>query len=110
MSEISKEKSKFRNTKAWKEFRKQMKENQKIDYLTLSKLTSKYELHHCLLTDDIEQYKDLDVTKFICLNNMSHSMVHFFYNQMQKDEHFIERLLRVYNIMKSLNKNKNNNY
>lgn len=72
-----KEQNKFRATKQWKEFRLEMKKLQKVDQVTGQPLRKGWQLHHL----DSQHYDDLDPKKFICLNPMSHELIHFMARQ-----------------------------
>jgi hypothetical protein len=67
------EQNKFRKTKAWKEFREKIINQQKIDPLTGRPLRKRANLHHL----DSIHYDDLDPDKFIALNIQSHDVVHY---------------------------------
>lgn len=79
MNDVQKLKRKVRSSKEWKELRHKMKSSQKLDPLTLRPLTSGFNLHHRDL--DEKNYADLrDTSHFVCLNKMSHDVLHFAYN------------------------------
>lgn len=70
-------KSKFRSTKEWKEFRKMIILEQKVDLITGSKLTKMANCHHMDLNE--ENYQNLIRDNFIALNPKSHDLIHFLY-------------------------------
>lgn len=73
-----KQKAKFRRTAAWKKFRAFMKRKAEgRDELTGSKLYPGWELHHLDMSP--ENYQDLNPEHFICLNKMSHKIIHFLF-------------------------------
>lgn len=72
-------KAKFRNSKKWKEFRKKMREKQKVDPITGQKLNRSANLHHMLLTDEESIYTDIsNEDNFLFVNKFSHDCMHFF--------------------------------
>lgn len=80
----------FRKTRTWKEFTKELKEERKVDALTLQKLRKGSLTHHCDLRP--EMYKDLNPFKFETLNMKSHDVIHFIYNYYRKDKTVLKRL------------------
>lgn len=86
-------KKEFRKTRTWKEFTKELKEERKVDALTLQKLRKGSLTHHCDLRP--EMYKDLNPFKFETLNMKSHDVVHFLYNYYSKDPDVLERLKNI---------------
>ena len=103
-------KNKFRQTKAWKEFRSEMKEYcHNIDYITQSKLLRGANLHHKVLLKSsknveqvMEHYMDIsDKDNFVFLNKTTHETVHFLFKYYIKDEQVIDRLREVLQEMKN---------
>ena len=94
------EKSKFRNRKAWKDFRKKMRKERKTDPITGSPLTKLYNLHHCDFNE--EHYDNLDPNNFECLNSMSHDVVHFFFGVPGKLKNWRILILRTVKILKKM--------
>ena len=71
-------KSKFRSTSAWKNFRKKMKEKQKVDFITGKPLYAGFNLHHLDL--DEKHYEDIsNEDNFVCLNKTSHETIHWLF-------------------------------
>lgn len=70
-------KSKFRATKEWKEFRKMIIQEQKVDPITGAKLTKMANCHH--LDMNAENYQNLIRDNFIALNPKSHDVIHFLF-------------------------------
>lgn len=102
----SKEKSKFRNTKSWKVFRQRLKQERKIDAITLKPLSKLYNLHHLIETSDEEVYTDLsDETKFACLNPQTHNTIEFLYSHAVKDKEFMSRVNNMIEEMLKLSQN-----
>lgn len=94
-------KKEFRKSKEWKEFTKALKEERKVDALTLQKLRKGSLSHHLDLNPD--NYKVLDKANFETLNMKSHEVVHFLYNYYKKDPAIIDRLKDILHKMVLLN-------
>ena len=101
MNDNQKLKRRVRESKRWKEFRSALKKERKYDELTGSKLLTRFQVHHCDL--DINNYADLDKSKFVCLNMKSHECVHFLYEYYKKDREIINRLKAILDKMVELN-------
>ena len=102
----SKDKAKFRQTKAWKTFRQRLKRERKRDELTGGPLSKLYNLHHLYETDREDIYTDLsDESKFMCLNQRSHEVIEFIYSHAVKDPDFMDRLNRIIGEMLKINSN-----
>lgn len=98
----SKEKSAFRQTKAWKTLRDRLKKERKVDTVTLQPLRKgTWNLHHMCL--DSEKYKDLDEETLECLNNATHDAVHLIYNAYCKDPESLGRFCNLIKRMYSIN-------
>ena len=99
------ERIKFRNTKAWKAFRDDMRYtvNDKgkrvidVDGITGSKLGPRYNLHHLSANDD--EYTDLNPYKFAKLNQQSHQFIHWLYTQYLKDPGVLNRVENIIKLM-----------
>lgn len=101
MTENEREKKRFRQTKAWKEFRERIRKKTKIDCLTGKPLHGKWELHHLDL--DPNNYQVLEEENFIPLNSRSHSTIHFLYTYYLKDQSILDRLKIILDRMKEIN-------
>ena len=79
MSSVAQLKAKFRTSKVWKLFRKQkMDEQNGKDPITNRKLYKGSNLHHKILTNDIDVYRDLSVaSNFIMINKSTHEALHW---------------------------------
>lgn len=77
MSSSKEIKSKVRRSKEWKEFRKRLISEQKIDPITKKKLTTGCNCHHLDL--NVNHYSDLKEEKFVILNRQTHEVVHYFF-------------------------------
>lgn len=112
------EKSKFRETTPWINFRHdcyidhietkvlksgevRQKEIVANDPLTLRPLNKNYQLHHCDL--DNKNYTNLERSHFLALNPQSHDVLHWVYSEQCKDPKFLERLISAVNLMGELN-------
>ena len=74
-----KAKTKFRSSKEWKDFRHDLKKRQKIDPLSLNRLTTRANCHHRDL--DPLHYEDLsDPSHFVMYNKATHDCIHYLYN------------------------------
>jgi len=105
MAYSQKDKTKFRKSKKWLNFRKEMKEKQKVDYITGKKLSATMNLHHMDLNE--ENYEKLIKSHFICLNHTSHSVIHFFFGagKVRKDwRKMIRQTIKILQIMEKINK------
>ncbi len=72
----------FRKSKQWKDFRIKLKKKQKVDPITGSPLSKGCNCHH--RDFDPNKYTDITVENhFVCLNNMSHEVLHFVYGSSQ---------------------------
>lgn len=111
------EKSWFRRTKAWTEFRKKFENSgektfkngkkkpiKATDYLTGNPLKKGYNLHHMSLNP--RTYTDLNPENFIPLNCQSHDVLHWIHTQRCKDPEFLNRLIKLSNRMYELNEGK----
>ena len=74
MSSSKEIKSKVRRSKEWKNFRKRLISEQKIDPITKKKLTTGCTLHHLDL--NVNHYSDLKEENFVMLNRQSHEIIH----------------------------------
>ena len=99
---FNEQKKAFRKSKVWKDFTKELKEERKVDALTLAKLRKGSLSHHLDLNPD--NYEKLDKTNFECLNMKSHDVVHFMYNYYKKDLAIIDRLKAILDKMVLLNR------
>ncbi len=87
-------KAQFRRSKEWTTFRQRMKKKQKYDYVTGSPLAKGFNLHH--LREDPKLYSDIsDDSMFVCLNNMSHSCLHFLWGDETRRYDWKQRLQRL---------------
>lgn len=95
----------FRRSKAWKTFRDRIKKMQTYDPVTGSRLTKTCNCHH--LNEDPSKYDDIsDDSKFICLNAMTHTVVHYLWGDAQKRNDWktrIERLTEICELMDEIN-------
>lgn len=105
-TENQKQKSKFRRSKQWAEFREEMKAYQDgKDYITQGRLPKGWNLHHANLNP--EAYEKLNTTDFFCLGGQCHDFIHWLYRYYRKDRSVIERLQRVLERMFELSEKEN---
>lgn len=72
------------------------------DYITGNKLRKGFELHHMDLNP--EHYENLDNKEnFLCLNKLTHKMLHWLYNYYKNDKKVINRLVEVLERMCEIN-------
>lgn len=95
-----KDKTKFRASKKWKEFRDRKRKEQKVDPITGAKLTRMANLHHLDL--DETHYEDLsDESHFVFLNQAMHKTVHALFLK-SKPREWRKRVLALINILKEM--------
>lgn len=98
----SEKKSKFRQTKEWKEFRKRIFDKQDgKDIITGKKLYRGYNVHHFDMS--AENYDKLIEENFVALNKQTHEALHFLFRYYQKDPAILDRLKTVLDRMNELN-------
>ena len=96
-------KAKFRQTKAWKEFRKKIFDKQYgKDIITGKKLYKGYSVHH--LDMSAENYDQLIEENFIAINKQTHETIHTLFRYYQKDPTVLDKLKTVLDRMNELNK------
>lgn len=99
MSKNSELKSKFRRSPEWKNFRKHMADlYYNKDAITGKPLRKGWNLHH--LDMSVENYQDLDESKFIPLNKATHEMLH----QVFRYSYAIDKLVYYVQKMENINK------
>ena len=101
----STEKSLFRKTSVWINFRKDC--NTGVDAITLKKLPKRWELHHLDLSG--LRYMNLNKKHFACLGNRNHELVHVLYEYYRKDKDILKRLKKLLDLMVKINNGKNIN-
>lgn len=112
-----KQKSLFRKTQKWKDFRrkfyiketKTLKNGKKkdvpnVDPITLQPLTKTFNLHHMDL--DPRHYTSLDAANFRPLRTQSHEVLHWLYSYYRKDPAILDRLKTLLDEMCRLNNNR----
>ena len=104
MSKAQNLKSKFRQSKVWKSFRKKISNKQdNLDPITKSKLRTGFHCHHLDLNS--EHYRELIDDNFVCLNKLTHEMIHFAFTYYKKDTQFLDRLKLYLDRMVEINTN-----
>ena len=95
-------KAKFRQTKAWKEFRKRIFDKQGgKDVITGKKLYRCYNIHHLDMSE--ANYDKLIEENFVALNKQTHEALHFLFRYYQKDNTILDRLKTILDRMNELN-------
>ena len=96
-------KTKFRQSKEWKEFRKRIFNKQDgKDIITGKKLYRGYNVHH--LDMSAENYDKLIEKNFVAVNKQTHEALHFLFRYYQKDPAILDRLKTILDKMIELNK------
>lgn len=92
LSESQIKKRKVRASSAWAELRTQIRDEQKIDPISMRPLNRSFNLHH--LSQDERYYDDLSRDRFVGLNEYSHRCVHYLYDIVIREGDFnvFERL------------------
>lgn len=97
-----KEKSRFRRSTEWRNFKARMRKERRVDCITLHPLRKGHALHHMDLRE--ENYGDLsDETRFEPLNRRTHEVVHWLYVYYSRDKGVIDRLRSVMDRMAEIN-------
>ena len=105
MNEVQKAKRKFRQSKEWLRFKKEMWiKYKKTDAITQKPLRKGANLHHRNL--DENQYQDLKEEWFLPCNSLTHKVLHWLWTYYQKDPKIIERLENEMRIMAEINRQK----
>lgn len=86
-------KERVRNSKKWKEFRKELKQNQKTDPVTGSRLVKRSVAHHLDL--DVNNYDILSDDRQVMLNPQTHDIVHALYGSERVRYNWQERVDRL---------------
>ena len=101
MNETQKKKRNFRASSKWKDFRKKMKEKQKVDFITGKPLYAGFNLHHLDL--DEKHYEDIsNEDNFVCLNRKSHDLIHFLF-RYKNWRQLLKNIETLLEIMEKLN-------
>lgn len=101
MTEEQKAKRNFRNSKKWKEFKKQKKEAcGSVDYITQYPLRKGWQLHHEDL--DPAHYQELN-DNFLCCNKQTHDFIHWLFRYYRNDPTIIYRVEKEMEKMQKIN-------
>ena len=96
-------KAKFRQSKAWKEFRKRIFDKQDgKDIITGKKLYRGYNVHH--LDMSAENYDQLMEENFIAVNKTTHETIHALFRYYKNDKGILNRIKQVLDKMVEMNK------
>lgn len=93
-----------RKSKKWKEFRKELKQNQKYDPVTGSRLVKRSVAHHLDL--DVNNYDILSDDRQIMLNPQTHDIVHALYGSERVRYNWkerVDRLIKLFERMDEFN-------
>lgn len=104
MSELEKKKNKFRRSNKWKNFRRELKRNQKTDPVTGSKLSTTAVCHHLSLK--AEEYEMVSENRQVMLNPQTHDVLHYLYgdgNRRYDWKRRIENLVKLCEEMDGFN-------
>ena len=97
-----KSKKKFRDSKRWKDFRRQMYEQSGRECaVTGNRLTRLWQLHHMDMSE--EHYENLKPENFVCLSWNMHKVVHALFVK-SKPRDWRKRVLNLIKILKSMEK------
>ena len=97
-----KSKKKFRDSKRWKDFRRQMYEQSGRECaVTGNRLTRLWQLHHMDMSE--EHYENLKPENFVCLSWNMHKVVHALFVK-SKPREWRKRVLNLIKILKSMEK------
>lgn len=97
-------KDKVRKSKEWKEFRKGLKERQKYDPITGSKLVKRSISHHLDL--DVNNYDILSDDRQVMLNPQTHEIIHALYGSERVRYNWkerVDRLIKLFERMDEFN-------
>lgn len=83
LSEAQIRKRKIRASAEWSELRETVKDEQKIDPISMKPLSKSFNLHH--LSQDERYYDDLSPERFVGLNSYSHDCIHYLYNIAERE-------------------------
>ena len=86
LSESQIKKRKVRSSAEWAELRDHIRDEQKVDPISLKPLNRGWNLHH--LSQDARYYDDLSPERFVGLNSYSHNCVHYIYNIVEREGDF----------------------
>lgn len=101
MIEAQKKKRKIRSSKKWKIKKlSEKKRAENKDEITLKPLRKGWQLHHMNLDESF--YENLS-KPFMCVNNLTHKMIHWLYTYYKTDKQIIERLKKTMEIMEREN-------
>ena len=97
-----KSKRKFRESRRWKDFRRQMYERSGRECaVTGNRLTKLWQLHHMDMAE--EHYENLKPENFVCLSWNMHKVVHALFVKSRPRE-WRKRVLNLIKILKKMEK------
>ena len=83
LSEAQIKKRKVRASAEWTDLREYIRDEQKVDPISLKPLNRSFNLHH--LSQDERYYDDLSPERFVGLNSYSHDCIHYLYNIVERE-------------------------
>lgn len=95
LSEAQIRKRKVRASAEWADLRNLIRDEQKIDPISMRPLSRSFNLHH--LSQDERYYDDLSRDRFVGLNEYSHRCVHYLYDIVARegDYNVFDRLKQI---------------
>lgn len=102
MNRAQQSKRNFRKSRRWKDFRRLMYiRSGKTDLITGHRLKKGWQVHHRSL--DESKYEVLEECNFICVNNLTHKVIHWLWENYREDESILDRLKDEMERMKEIN-------
>lgn len=86
LSEAQIRKRKVRASPEWADLRDLVRDEQKIDPISMRPLSRSFNLHH--LSQDADYYNDLSPSRFVGLNDYSHRCCHYLYDIVIREGDF----------------------
>ena len=97
----SKTKDKYRTTQQWKDLKKELKKERKVDAFTGRPLTKTWNCHH--RSTDSSEYTSTNKAMYLTLNNQQHSLYHIIYEEMRKNPKYLDLIKKQ--VLKDLKMN-----
>lgn len=98
MTAEARAKSNFRKTSKWKNFRKRLKKERRVDEVTQKPLYKGFEVHHCDMSP--EHYTTLNPINFVACNKKTHEVIHWLFSYAD----WRGVLMRLYVILEKMEK------
>lgn len=98
-------KRKLRASKEWKDLRSILKDVYVNDPVTKKPLSKSFNLHHLSQSKEIDDYYNLDPSRFCCVNAQTHDVVHYLYRSCRDHlDESLQALKNIVNLMIALTK------